>query len=151
MGEGASIFEPSGQPSAAVFGGRGPGGVLVSPLAEQLSRSVTDLGLQLLGEAGSLVRAPTDGRVAEVIASGDTSTVVLDHGNGWQTRILGVEGLLAAIGDEVRRGGALGALGTDGALGFEVLLDGRRLDPRRYLPRRRRVGPSPASIEGPRR
>ena len=134
VGEGAYVVSAPNAADAAVFGGRGPGGVLVPPLGEVLEERVGTSGLELLGVPGAVVRAPAEGRVVELLEdAGVGSTLVLDHGNGWQSRLTGLSSLLVAAGDELRRGAPLGALGAAGALDFAVLLDGRSLDPRRYL------------------
>ena len=125
---------PATSADAAVFGGRGPGGVLVPPLGEVLEERASAAGLELLGAAGALVRAPAEGRVVELLGDeGAGSTVVLDHGNGWQSRLAGLSSVLVGAGEELRRGAPLGTLAEPGTLGFAVLLDGRSLDPRRYL------------------
>jgi hypothetical protein len=119
---------------AAVFGGRGPGGVLVPPLGAILGERASAAGIELLGEPGAAVRAPAEGRVVELTEDGGGgSTVVVDHGNGWQTRLTGLSSLLVRLDQVLRRGEPLGALGDLGSLELEVLLDGRALDPRRYL------------------
>ncbi len=124
---------------AGVFGGRGPGGVLTMPLDGLMAERAGGALLQLLAPAGSAVRAPADGRIASVTpdATG-RATLVLDHGNGWQTALEGVGSLEVAAGQDVRRGqeiGALGGAGTSGnaALGLRVALNGRALDPSLYL------------------
>ena len=40
---------------------------------------------------------------------------------------------VVAVGDRVRRGQGIGALGADETLALQLALDGRALDPRRYL------------------
>ena len=139
VGEDAYVIAPQSAPAseqidAAVFGGRGPGGVLVPPLGEVLSERPSASGLELVGVPGASVRAPAEGRVVELLADERAgSTLLLDHGNGWQSRLAGLSGVLVRPGDEVRRGAPLAALAEPGALKFAVLLDGRSLDPRRYL------------------
>ena len=61
------------------------------------------------------------------------STLVLDYGNGWQSRLAGLSGLIVGVGDELRCCAPLGALSQAGALDFAVLLDGHSLDPWRCL------------------
>ena len=134
VGEGAYVVPPATSADAAVFGGRGPGGVLVPPLGEVLEERASAAGLELLGAAGALVRAPAERRVVELLGdAGAGSTLVLDHGNGWQSRLAGLSSVLVGAGEELRRGALLGTLAEPGTLGLAVLLDGRSLDPRRYL------------------
>jgi murein DD-endopeptidase MepM/ murein hydrolase activator NlpD len=112
-----------------VFGGRGPGGVISAPI-DQIGpgRSFGDL-LQLTGIGGAPVRAPSDG----VVASTGGGTVTLDHGNGWTSTLEGLSALLVAPGSSVQRGDPLGALAASGLLNVALTLDGRPLDPARYL------------------
>jgi len=133
VGDGAYAVSAPTASNAAVFGGGGPGGVLVPPLGEVLGERVSATGLELLGEAGAVVRAPAEGRVVELLEDAVGSTLVLDHGNSWQSRLARLSSLLVGVGDELRRGTPLGALSEAGALDFAVLLDGRSLDPRRHL------------------
>ncbi len=121
----------------AVFGGLGPGGVLTLPIDDVIDERSVDGLLDLLGAAGAAVGAPADGRVARVQASGDVVTVLIDHGNGWTTSLEGLTGLLVAVGQSVRRGEQLGVLAESiagqGRLRLGVSLDGRALDPARYV------------------
>jgi murein DD-endopeptidase MepM/ murein hydrolase activator NlpD len=77
--------------------------------------------------------------VVSQVASGPLGqTLVLDHGNGWQTTIEGVQGALVEAGASVARAQPLGVVGAvdtvgRGLLRFGVILDGRSLDPQRYL------------------
>lgn len=121
----------------AVFGGRGPGGVLTTPLGRILGERGGDTVLDMLAAAGSPVLAPADGRVISIGGLGDVQSVVLDHGNGWQTLLEGLNDLLVTVGQDVRRSDPLGSLAGEeagqGRLRFGVGLDGRPLDPARYL------------------
>ena len=143
----------------AVFGGVGPGGVMTMPLDRMLGqwRSGVDPTLQLPGLAGTTVRAPADGYVLGITAGppvGGGSSVLLDHGRGWVSTLSGLADLAVGTGERVGRsdplgalasaligstggstGGTLGGGGGDGrgVLGFSLTLDGRPLDPRRYL------------------
>ena len=122
----------------AVFGGRGPGGVLTSPLGHTLEERTVGALLDLLAAAGVPVRAPADGRVASVEQAGAASVVVLDHGNGWRSSLTGLTDLLVAVGENVRRSEPLGALAEglvdgQGRLRMGLDFNGRALPPARYL------------------
>ena len=128
--------------AAAVFGGRGPGGVLISPLDRASGHESVGALLRLFGLAGLDVRAPADGRVLAADAASDGSlSLTLDHGNGWTTLLRGLAAPRVAPGDTVRRADVLAQLApaaggdgaTGGALTFGVLLNGRPLAPTRYL------------------
>jgi murein DD-endopeptidase MepM/ murein hydrolase activator NlpD len=121
---------------AAVFGGRGPHGVMTQPLDQVRGQQRSGNALDLLGSAGAEVRAPADGRVKSVSRLDGVATVLLDHGNGWQTSLRGIDVLEAAEGDAVRRGQTLGRLPSTVSsppLRLGVALEGRALDPTRYL------------------
>jgi murein DD-endopeptidase MepM/ murein hydrolase activator NlpD len=107
---------PAEDPSVAVFGGFGSGGVLSAPLDGVLASCADATGLALYGVAGVAVRAPADGRVLALgtIASllsggaieaggGGLLALTLDHGNGWSTLLAGLDGTTVAVGDRVRR------------------------------------------------
>ncbi|MSQ41470.1 MAG: M23 family metallopeptidase [Dehalococcoidia bacterium] len=120
----------------AVFGGRGPGGVLTPPLERVLDRRATGSLLNLLAAAGSTVRAPADGRVDSVRDRDGLGTLALDHGNGWESSLSGLAGVLALAGQQVRRGNALGTLAEGLTPGQGVLglsLNGWMLPASRYV------------------
>ncbi|MEX1023057.1 MAG: transglycosylase SLT domain-containing protein [Dehalococcoidia bacterium] len=114
--------------SAAVFGGRGPGGVLSSPLEGVTGRRSTATGVDFFGAAGAIVTAPSDGVTVE--AGG--GRVVLDHGNGWLSALDGLASTVG-VGTNVRRGEAVGSLGAGGLLRLGVTSGGEVVDPARYL------------------
>ena len=122
----------------AVFGGRGRGGVLTPPLDRMLDERTAGGLLDLLAMAGATVRAPADGRVIALEELANGAEVVIDHGNGWRSSLRGLTGLLVAVGDDVRRNAPLGVVAEGLAAGqgrvrLGVTLDGRLLDPGRYL------------------
>lgn len=117
--------------TAAVFGGRGPGGVLTMPVDRTGSRPAVG-GLDLFAHPGSAVRAPADGTVH--VAPGDEGPVVtIDHGNGWQSTLRGVDGVLPSDGATVRRGEVVGSVDTGARVTLGLTLNGRSVDPLRYL------------------
>ncbi len=130
-----------GAPAAsepAVFGGLGPGGVLISPVDRVLDERSTSELLQLLGIAGTAARAPADGHIVDVFASALGTTLMLDHGNGWQSSLSGLTGVTSTAGETVRRGDPLGVLAEiagagQGRLDFGLTLDDRAVDPTPYL------------------
>ena len=139
LGNSAPIVNVGQGVEAGVFGGRGPGGVLTMPLDGVMAEQSSGAALQLLATAGSSVRAPADGRISSVTpAAIGGATLVIDHGNGWQTALEGVAGLQVQAGQDVRRGEAIGALGETAAggnatLNLRVALNGRALDPSLYV------------------
>jgi murein DD-endopeptidase MepM/ murein hydrolase activator NlpD len=68
-------------------------------------------------------------------------TVVLDHPNGTQTRYAHLSGLSVETGEEVAQGALVGRVGSSGRstgphLHFEVLVDGKPVDPAGVVARR---------------
>ena len=117
--------------TAAVFGGRGPGGVLTMPVDRTGSRPSAG-GLDLFAVEGSAVRAPADGTVR--IAQGDEGPVVtIDHGNGWRSSLRGLDGVVPADGSMIRRGEPVGAVDRGASVALGLTIDGRAVDPLRYL------------------
>lgn len=97
-------------------------------------------GVDLVAAAGTPVAAARDGLVTR---SGWWGTygyvVVLDHGDGSETRYAHLSRLGVAVGDAVRQGDVVGAVGSTGAstgphLHFELRFAGRAVDPLSYLP-----------------
>lgn len=117
--------------TVAVFGGRGPGGVLTMPVDRTGSRPAGD-GLDLFAHQGSAVRAPADGTL-RVTRGDEGATLTIDHGNGWTSTLRGVEGDLPADGASVRRGAPLGVVDGGARIAFGLTLNGRAVDPLRYL------------------
>lgn len=72
-------------------------------------------GVDLIVPAGTPVLAARAGRVvlAESV-SGYGLTVLLDHGDGWQTLYAHLESMAVAVGDELARGERLGRVGDTG-------------------------------------
>lgn len=96
-------------------------------------------GVDFVASMGTPVAAARDGIVTR---SGWWGTygyvVVLDHGDGSETRYAHLSRLAVAAGDAVRQGDLVGAVGSTGAstgphLHFELRFDGRAVDPLNYL------------------
>jgi murein DD-endopeptidase MepM/ murein hydrolase activator NlpD len=124
-------------PSARPFGGRGPHGVLTSPLDSVLRRATSGDGLALEGEAGATVRAPADGVLAAIEDGAGGVALRLDHGNGWASLLSGLSSVHPKVGDIVRSGDVLGLLGGEagrsGARRLAMTLRGQAVDARPYL------------------
>lgn len=82
----------------------------------------------------------------EVIFAGDNGslgkTISVDHGNGLVTRYGHAKSLNYAVGDKVRRGDEIGAIGATGMvtgphLHFEVIQDGEHIDPETFIAQRK--------------
>lgn len=89
---------------------------------------------------GSRVFATADGRVKEVSRRSSTSgqTVVIDHGNGYETSYSHLSKISVRKGQQVRRGDIIALSGDTGLslaphLHYEVRLNGMRVDPIHYF------------------
>jgi murein DD-endopeptidase MepM/ murein hydrolase activator NlpD len=96
-------------------------------------------GIDIAAHAGTRVVAPSSGRVAFVGATPEYgNTVVLDHGNAIHTRFGHLERVIVKRGQKVERGQAVALSGNTGRstgphLHYEVIVQGRRVNPRPYL------------------
>lgn len=96
-------------------------------------------GLDLSVAAGIPVRSTANGRVSFAGRSGDFGRlVVIEHGDGYQTRYAHLKSIEVTKGRKVTRGDVIGRVGKSGNatgyhLHYEVRRDGRPVDPRPYL------------------
>lgn len=98
-------------------------------------------GMDFAGKEGADVIAVASGVV--VFAddrSGYGKMVELNHGGGYRTRYGHHQELLVSAGQVVKRGQVIGHIGSTGRstgphVHFEVLKDGRKVDPKRYIAR----------------
>lgn len=88
---------------------------------------------------GSRVFATADGRVKEIAARSTSGrTVVIDHGNGYETSYSHLLAINLTKGQSVRRGDIIGLTGNTGLsmaphLHYEVRHNGMRVDPIHYF------------------
>ena len=110
------------------------------PTLEQFARNNT---LRIGTQTGEHVRAATDGQVIQVFEdSRYGQTVVINHGNGWETTYNQLEGLVVSEGDVVATGQIIGtvakptrftlALGDN--VGFSVTHNDASVNPLSLLP-----------------
>lgn len=90
---------------------------------------------------GSTIYAADDGTViyADWATDGYGYTLIIDHGDGWQTWYNHLKGTLIGSGSIVSRGTPIAESGSTGHssaphLHFELRIDGKRVDPLDYLP-----------------
>lgn len=113
-------------------------GVVSSSFGAPRGRS-THQGVDFRAPRGTKVVATADGVVAFAGRSGDYGRmVVVDHGNGWETRYAHLHRIKVEKGDRVRRGRKLGTVGHSGNAGgnhlhYEVRRGGVPIDPRPTL------------------
>lgn len=96
-------------------------------------------GVDIVANTGTPVAAARDGLVTRAGWWGTYgNVVVLDHGDGSETRYAHLSRVSVAAGDAVRQGDVVGNVGSTGAstgphLHFELRFDGRAVDPLQYL------------------
>lgn len=96
-------------------------------------------GLDFAGRAGSQVVAVASGVVTySKERFGYGRTVEINHGNGYVTRYAHNQKALVKVGDTVQKGQAIALMGSTGRstgphLHFEVLRNGRAVDPLRFV------------------
>ncbi len=106
-------------------------------------KSAWHAGVDFAGKDKSEVIAVAGGVVTYAgKRSGYGLMVEITHGDGYVTRYGHHSEILVSVGDIVKRGDVIGKMGSSGrATGphvhFEVLKDGRHVDPSRYVARRR--------------
>lgn len=107
-------------------------------------RQTQHKGVDYAGKRGSDVVAVAAGVVTwSGKRSGYGSMVEVNHGNGYVTRYAHNQKNLVAIGDTVKQGQNLALMGSSGRstgphVHFEVLKNGRAVDPARYINRARK-------------
>ncbi len=103
-------------------------------------RSAFHRGIDLASRRGTPIMAPADGRVSKVRRSnaGLGNMLVIDHGNGLETRYAHCDRILVSRGQKVARGEVVGSVGSTGHstaphLHYEVIRDGRHDNPSHYI------------------
>lgn len=98
-------------------------------------------GMDIAAPVGAPITAPMDGKVtlAEPDLYFNGGTVILDHGHGLITLYVHMSRLDVKVGQEVRQGTLIGAVGKTGRatgphLHWGLEWKGARLDPQRVLP-----------------
>ena len=102
-------------------------------------------GIDIKAEEGSPVRAAMDGVVDQVVNDPQLGlTIVLDHGGEVYTKYSNLSTLdLVSINQSVKKGDVISGVGKtalyeiadDPHLHFEVIKQGKSVDPKKYLPK----------------
>ncbi|WP_017668081.1 M23 family metallopeptidase [Sandarakinorhabdus sp. AAP62] len=96
-------------------------------------------GIDMTGKTGDAIHAAADGVVVRAgWWAGYGKVVVIDHGNGLETRYGHMTRFHVKEGDVIRQGQVVGGMGSTGRstgthLHFEIRLDGRAVDPQPFL------------------
>jgi murein DD-endopeptidase MepM/ murein hydrolase activator NlpD len=104
-----------------------------------LGRPAMHTGLDFRASMGDPVRATANGKVASAgWAGGYGRMVEIDHGNGLSTRYGHLSEIHVKVGDPIKIGQVIGAVGSTGRstgphLHYETRIDGEAVDPQKFL------------------
>jgi murein DD-endopeptidase MepM/ murein hydrolase activator NlpD len=104
-----------------------------------LGRPAMHTGLDFRAATGDPVRATANGKVASSgWAGGYGRMVEIDHGNGLSTRYGHLSEINVKVGDTIKIGQVIGAVGSTGRstgphLHYETRIDGDAVDPQKFL------------------
>ena len=104
-----------------------------------LGRPAMHTGLDFRAQMGDPVRATANGKVASSgWAGGYGRMVEIDHGNGLSTRYGHLSEISVKVGDIIKIGQVIGAVGSTGRstgphLHYETRIDGDAVDPQKFL------------------
>ena len=97
-------------------------------------------GMDIDGERGDIVVAPANGIVTKAGWQGGYGNLIeINHGNGLTTRYGHLSRIQINVGESVQRGQLIGLIGSTGRstgphLHYELRLDDKSINPRRFLP-----------------
>jgi murein DD-endopeptidase MepM/ murein hydrolase activator NlpD len=104
-----------------------------------LGRPAMHTGLDFRAASGDPVRATANGKVVSSgWAGGYGRMVEIDHGNGLSTRYGHLSEINVRVGDQIKIGQVIGAVGSTGRstgphLHYETRIDGDAVDPQKFL------------------
>jgi murein DD-endopeptidase MepM/ murein hydrolase activator NlpD len=104
-----------------------------------LGRPAMHTGLDFRASTGDPVRATANGKVVSSGWQGGYGRMVeIDHGNGLATRYGHMSEINVRVGDQIRIGQVIGAVGSTGRstgphLHYETRIDGEAVDPQKFL------------------
>ncbi|MDD5428800.1 MAG: M23 family metallopeptidase [Candidatus Omnitrophica bacterium] len=116
-------------------------GTLISPFGSTVDK-IVNKGIDIKAAEGAGVRASRSGRVvySDHFLKGFGKTVIIDHGDSYQTVYSYNSDILVKVGDEVAQNTVIAKVGRTGrakgpSLHFEIRRDGEPQNPFYYLPR----------------
>jgi murein DD-endopeptidase MepM/ murein hydrolase activator NlpD len=104
-----------------------------------LGRPAMHTGLDFRASTGDPIRATANGKVVSSgWAGGYGRMVEIDHGNGLSTRYGHMSEIHVKVGDQIKIGQVIGAVGSTGRstgphLHYETRIDGEAVDPQKFL------------------
>lgn len=103
-------------------------------------RSHAHSGLDIAAPSGTPIYAAADGKIsyAKYNSGGYGNLIIIDHGNGVKTYYGHCSKLYASVGETVKAGDKIAAVGTTGFstgnhLHFEIRLNDKRVNPQQYI------------------
>lgn len=113
--------------------------------SKTLEQWTTHKGIDFKASEGTVVKAALDGVVSQIKKDEALGIVItLDHGNGLQTRYGNLStDEMVEVGKEVKKGDAISGVGKGSGyemvegphLHFEIIQDGKNIDPKQFLPK----------------
>jgi len=97
-------------------------------------------GLDIAANQGAPIVAAAEGEVTYASSKGNYGLLVeIDHGNGWKSRYGHNNHIKVNVGEKINAGDTISTVGITGNatgphLHFEIWNDGKRKDPKAYLP-----------------
>ena len=104
-----------------------------------LGRPAMHTGLDFRAATGDPIRATANGKVVSAAYAGGYGRMVeIDHGNGLSTRYGHMSEIHVRVGDSIKIGQVIGAVGSTGRstgphLHYETRIDGEAVDPQKFL------------------
>ncbi len=104
-----------------------------------LGRPAMHTGLDFRAPTGDPIRATANGKVVSAAYQGGYGRMVeIDHGNGLSTRYGHMSEIHVKVGDAIKIGQVIGAVGSTGRstgphLHYETRIDGEAVDPQKFL------------------
>lgn len=96
-------------------------------------------GVDFRGRNGQTIQATADGVVTKAFFNGSYGRYIeIDHGNGYSTKFAHMKKMLVKRGDKVKRGDAIGKVGSSGRstgphLHYEICLSGKPTNPSKFM------------------